>query len=287
MQMFFRWLRWWGMLALLPAQGLAQVYCTAPNRALADSCLAEFAAAGLAQMPPGEAAIRVGTYFLGTPYIAHTLELPGEEQLVVRLDGLDCTTFLENVVAFVRCGQRRQWTYEAYLAALAEVRYRGGRPGPYPSRLHYFSDWIADNQAKGLLRDMTQALGGTPVQKRIDFMSTHPGSYRQLTETPAWTDSVRQVEQALSARTRYVIPKDQIAAREAGIQPGDLIAIATSIGGLDVQHVGMAYRKGGRIHLLHASSLTNEVEISAQPLHDYLAASKSASGIMVCRLLAP
>jgi hypothetical protein len=287
MQMFFRRFNWWGLLALLPVQGLAQVYCTAPNRALADSCLAAFAAAGLDRLAPGDAAVQAGTYFLGTPYVAHTLELPGEEQLVVCLDGLDCTTFLEQVVAFVRCGMRSQWTYEAYLAALAEVRYRGGKPGAYPSRLHYFTDWIADNQAKGLLRDMTRALGGEPLQKRIDFMSTHPGSYRQLAENPAWIDSVKQVEQALSARTRYVIPKDQIAAREAGIQPGDLIAITTSIGGLDVQHVGMAYRKEGRIHLLHASSLTKQVEISAQPLHSYLAASKSASGIMVCRLLAP
>ena len=36
---------------------------------------------------------------LGIPYVAHTLEVNKTEKLVVNLRQLDCTTFVENVVA--------------------------------------------------------------------------------------------------------------------------------------------------------------------------------------------
>lgn len=48
-------------------------------------------------------------------------------------------------------------------------------------------------------------------------------------------------------------------------------------------HVGFAVEKNGRMHLLHASSVSKKVEISAKPIHEYLQTSKSQSGIMVGR----
>jgi hypothetical protein len=53
---------------------------------------------------------------------------------------------------------------------------------------------------------------------------------------------------------------------------------------LDISHVGIAVRKNGRIHLMHASSVSRQVEISDKPLSEYLMENKSQSGIMVCRL---
>ena len=49
--------------------------------------------------PIGEVMAAIGTSFIGTPYVAHTLEVPGPERLVVNLQGLDCTTFVEKIVA--------------------------------------------------------------------------------------------------------------------------------------------------------------------------------------------
>ncbi|WP_332911570.1 N-acetylmuramoyl-L-alanine amidase-like domain-containing protein [Algoriphagus boritolerans] len=72
---------------------------------------------------------------------------------------------------------------------------------------------------------------------------------------------------------------------EKNIQPGDLIAITTSMKNLDIVHVGFAIEKNGRIHLMHAGTGNMQVEISDKPLSDYLKANKSQSGIMVCRLL--
>src|SRR5512142_59189 len=53
--------------------------------------------------PIGSVMTAIGTSFIGTPYVAHTLEVPGPEHLVVNLQGLDCTTFVENVLALSRC----------------------------------------------------------------------------------------------------------------------------------------------------------------------------------------
>ena len=43
--------------------------------------------------------LEIGKFFLGTPYVAGTLETKGAEHLVVNLREYDCVTFVENVVA--------------------------------------------------------------------------------------------------------------------------------------------------------------------------------------------
>ena len=45
--------------------------------------------------------LKVGSFFLETPYVAHTLET-GEEQLVINLREMDCTTFAEYCLALAR-----------------------------------------------------------------------------------------------------------------------------------------------------------------------------------------
>lgn len=43
--------------------------------------------------------LKYGLSFLKTPYVAHTLEVNDEEKLVVNFDEVDCTTFVEYVLA--------------------------------------------------------------------------------------------------------------------------------------------------------------------------------------------
>lgn len=82
------------------------------------------------------------------------------------------------------------------------------------------------------------------------------------------------------------ISTSKIAENEHLIKSGDIIALATSINGLDITHTGIATReKDGRIHLLHASTGSMEVEVSKLPLADYLKGIKSNTGIMVARPL--
>ena len=272
-------LAWLLTLSSLPAQ----LRCTAEDRDRCASHLAALADAGWQDAPLTEIIPAVGRRFMGLPYVAHTLE-GDTEALVVNLQGLDCTTFLENVVVFSRLVARDSLTFEAFQAELAGLRYRQGQVAGYPSRLHYFSDWLYENARKGLIEDVTKALGGLPYDKPIDFMSTHPTAYAQLADTAHLT-AIRATEAAINARSMYYLPKTAIAAVEDRIADGDLIALTTSVKGLDVAHVGLALHVGGRLHFMHASSRSMQVEVTSVPLVDYLA--KSHTGIMVARLRDP
>ena len=226
----------------------------------------------------------IGSWFLQTPYVEKTLELPGREKLVVNLMGLDCTTFVETVVALARIATLGDFTVEAYERELELIRYHQGKLGEYPSRLHYFSDWIFQNQEKGILLDVTKEIGGKRYENSPSFMSSNTKFYAQLSN-PDYVAALRETEAAIGERAYYYIPKADISKYEVEIQSGDLIAITTSIPNLDIVHVGFAIEKEGRIHLLHASTGSMVVEVSERPLHDYLSTNKSQSGIIVSRLV--
>jgi hypothetical protein len=61
----------------------------------------------------GEIMVWVGKQFIGAPYVPHTLELPGEEQLVINLREFDCVTFVESVLALAQCIKGQSWTFDA------------------------------------------------------------------------------------------------------------------------------------------------------------------------------
>ena len=91
-------------------------------------------------------------------------------------------TFVESAVGLARCVKQGKTTMEAFRAELQKLRYRDGIIDGYPSRLHYFTDWVKDNARKGLVEELTSSLGGVPRRSPIDFMSTHREAYRQLRE---------------------------------------------------------------------------------------------------------
>jgi hypothetical protein len=242
-------------------------------------------------VPIGRRMAILGSVFVGTPYAPGTLELRGPEGVVVNLRAFDCVTLVEHVLVLARLVALDDASFLAderqlrrtYRAELARVRYRGGVLAGYPSRLHYFSDWIRDATVKGLVRDVTVELGGIPDGRRIDFMSRNPDAYRQLGEDPGTADAVRRVEAELNRHTRYFIPKDQIADREAGIEDGDIIAAVSALEGLDVAHTGLALRYDGRLYLLHAPLVGDSVEISERPLAKRIQDISSQVGIIVAR----
>ncbi|MEL6132437.1 MAG: N-acetylmuramoyl-L-alanine amidase-like domain-containing protein [Bacteroidota bacterium] len=270
---------------ILPLFLQAQVICSYQDKVLLEKQLTEIAETTFSDgLSKGELAAAIGKRFLGTPYVGKTLEVGEKESLVIYLQGLDCTTFLENVVVLTRLQQQGTLNIEAFYDALQNLRYRSGELKGYPSRLHYFSEWLIDNERKGWIKNITQDIGGIAYEKEIDFMSTHRSSYAQLETDDAHWQAIQQVEASLNEHTLSYIPKDKIRALEKNIQTGDLIAITTSIQGLDIVHTGFAYRKNGRIHLLHASTGSKRVEISIKPLHEYMAGIRHQSGIMVARL---
>jgi hypothetical protein len=229
--------------------------------------------------------VKLGTYFMETPYVAHTLEKGDEEQLVVNLRGLDCTTLVENCLALAKTIQSGEHSFKQFTKELKNVRYRSGKIDGYPSRLHYTTDWIFDNQQKRLVKNLSKEIGATPYPKEINFMSTHTDSYRQLKDSSHLVQIIAQKEDDINSRQHFYIPEEKLSEVEDQLMDGDIVGITTSIEGLDISHMGILIRKAGRIHLLHASSTAEKVVLSEETLEEYLLSSKTATGIMVARPL--
>ena len=238
----------------------------------------------LSEKPLNEIISVIGKSFLETPYEAFSLEQEGKEQLIIHLSGLDCTTFLENTLTLSRCVKKQKTSFEDYQNELMFIRYRHGKIDGYPSRLHYFSDWIYNNTKKGIVKDVTKEIGGKTIKFNVFFMPQNPDKYKHLTDTPAFIPIIAKQERAINKREYYFIPKEKVEQFESKIQNGDLIAITTNIKGLDIGHVGIAVKESdGRIHFLHAPLAGAKVQISEKPLPDYLVAVKKHTGIIILR----
>lgn len=221
---------------------------------------------------------------IGIPYVANTLDETDEETLVVHLDKVDCTTFVETVLALTLVDKVGKSDFGSYKQALRYIRYRDGKLKGYTSRLHYFSDWIKDNEQKGIVQERTPELGLSTSQiLNLDFMSTHPDSYRQLKTHPSLISRMAEIERKWKNVSVSYIPKACLDASpgELGIRNGDILAITTRIKGLDVVHTGFACWVKGKLHLLHASSVMKKVILDPQTLFDYSRNKKAHTGVRV------
>lgn len=231
----------------------------------------------------GERILALGRHFLGAPYAAGTLEKDKPEALIVNLRQFDCFTFVENIVALAHLFSSGPVSFARYREAMTFIRYRRGRLDGYASRLHYFSDWLFDNQRKGIVKDITGGLGGKPWSRKINFMTRHPDQYPFLKDSAVYRQ-MQAVERRMQRRVRHYIPLAEFKKLGGRIADGDLIALTTRIEGLDVSHVGIAVHVGPRLHLLHASSVAGCVLVSTETLESYLAGNKTCSGVMVARM---
>lgn len=274
------------MLTLLVSSNLsAQIF----SEKDVEICNSKFELAvdkNLSEKPLNKIIIEIGKSFIGTEYVAHTIEKDGEEQLVINFSGLDCTTFLETSLALSRIIKSGKTDFEDYKNELTFIRYRDGIIDQYPSRLHYFSDWIFNNTGKGIVKDVTKEIGGEEISFNVNFMSTHPESYKHLKENPDFIPIIKKQEDEISKRTYHYIPKTKVKSVETKIESGDLIAITSSVKGLDINHVGFAVKmENGRIHFLHAPLVGAKVEITPEPLDEYLMKIKRHTGIVVLRVI--
>lgn len=254
----------------------------AATRALHASLMRWADAERLSERPLGAVAVALGTRLRGTPYVAGVLDAPREETLLAPLDKFDCVLFVEAVLSMARGVVSGDTTYAAYLAGVEQQRYRGGARDGYGSRLHYFSDWIDDNAARGLAEDVTAAAPGSAAYTRpVGFMSAHPDRYPHLSDAAALA-SVREAETRLNAVARTFVAKARVRAAFAAIEEGDVIATTTSLDGLDVTHVGFATKAAdGTVGFLHASP---QGGVKTSPdLAAYLAGNRAQSGIFIVR----
>ncbi len=227
--------------------------------------------------------------FLGVPYVAHTLEVNDDERLVVNTRQLDCTTLVETVAALKLCTQAGKHGFADYLNALRQLRYRQGRMAGYPSRLHYFTDWIRDKVAMQLVTDIQQPNPPfSAVQTvNVDYMSTHTSAYKALKASAALVPEIRAAEQSLTGMKVRYIPKRSLrnsALLRKVIKDGDILAITCNKKGLDIAHLGFAVWRSNGLHLLNASMIHKKVIEEPMTLYQYMQKHKTHTGIRVVRI---
>ena len=226
---------------------------------------------------------------LGTPYVAHTLE-GDEERLTINIDELDCTTFIETLYALTRTTLTGRYSWRDYAANLENLRYRDGQMGDYSSRLHYISDWIVNNHARGNLVEVTADLPhATYMVKTIDFMTQHKDSYRSLKGDSAMVEKIRRFEMGYRNHRMPYLKKSWLGdkAVKAALRNGDFVGLVTKVEGLDISHLGIIHKDDkGEIYLLDASMSGGKVMLEKKNLRDHLSGNKSTClGIRVFRIM--
>ncbi|MEZ4695357.1 MAG: DUF1460 domain-containing protein [Rhodothermales bacterium] len=252
------------------------------DREVFERLMSRAASRNLAARPLGEIMQAVGQEFLGAEYVGGMLDIPEKEQLVISLSRFDCVLFVETVLAASQGIAEGDTSFADFAVRIRNLRYRGGTIDGYCSRLHYFSDWIRDNESRGNVRNLTAELGGRLMDDSPNFMSRNRNLYPRFAKNDSLFDGIRKMEASLSATPIYYIPQDSIAAVYSHLMPGDILAISTSVGGLDVSHTGLAFDNGdGTFGFLHAST-TGGVKISPD-LSGYVLGNSKQTGIVVVR----
>lgn len=232
----------------------------------------------------------VAKQWLGRPYLVKSLEVGDPkltpEPLVCRLDGFDCTTLLESSLAMARALDAPQ-PAEAFRSELIGLRYRGGHRGGFGDRLHYMTEWWAQQGARGILRDLTPEVADLEGTAPIQFMSQHPLLYPGLANPQALA-AVKAAEARLSVAPRRYLAFATFRKLAGRVEEGDLFAFVSRVAGLDVAHVGLAARSpDGVMRLLHAPQAGGVVCFSRQPLAAYAGSVAGHAGLLWARPLAP
>ena len=223
---------------------------------------------------------------LGTPYVAHTLE-SNREWLTINIDELDCTTFVETLYALTRAtlDMRRSW--RDFARNIESIRYRNGELGDYSSRLHYVSDWIANNSHRGNIREVTAEIDSAKYEiKTINFMTANRDKYPQLADSAMFA-KIKNFEIGYRMHRYPYLKKEWIDSKKtaAGLKNGDFVALISKTEGLDVSHMGIIIKEGNSFKLLHASSKEKKVVLEKDDLKETLRRNRSCTGIRIIRIV--
>jgi hypothetical protein len=222
--------------------------------------------------------------FIGTPYVAGALEGREEEHLIINLRELDCWTLIEYCLALALATEPAQPSFQEFMQIVQQLRYTDGIINGYGSRSHYFSDWILQAEKKGLVKDITQELGGVPYSKKISYMTDNPKLYPKI-NYPETLQQIQEAQNRINQHPRFFIPQNQVPYIEKHLRNGDILLFTSSKSTLDVEHQGFAFRdQNGVIRLLHASTTGKKVTIASRPLSTYIWRYPAMSGLIVVRV---
>lgn len=207
-----------------------------------------------------------------------------------RFDALDCMTFVEQTVALALARNM-----ETFFNSLAKIRYLDGNI-EYSWRNHIVeADWIPQNQASGLARDITPLLGGDKTR----MMKSHIDRIKWISERSDLTDDQKSkaiggfiragradatdlmlnyipIHSFFTFTKQATIPNDEITAMLPEVSIVLLLRREedSASAGSAVAHMGLlitpVYEDGSRGMpvIRHSSRLKNT--FMDEPFHDYL-----------------
>ena len=194
-------------------------------------------------------------FFLGLPYTINPLIGSAEkpEVFTASLDGFDCVTYLETILALSRAS-----TVDEFIDWLRRIRYERGQV-KWERRNHYMTDWIRNNARSGAIRRVSPRDTRRVVKERI--LNAIPG--------------------LPPVRARFAaVPKTEMPKLAPQLQTGDLVFFGSTRAHLDVFHVGLVIRGGDRLLLRHAAR--SKGGVVEQELDDFLKANRM-SGVIIAR----
>lgn len=258
------------------------------GKAVLDKVMDAAKAGNWSELSVGEIVGKVAPMLAGTPYVGGTLDRCVEREYCnADLTGLDCVTFVESTLAMARMIKSGGGTTgEDFIKALTEIRYRGGIAGDYTSRLHYTSDWFNDNNTKAVAKLLEDLPGNKPFKPKVNFMTTHAASYKQLAGNPEYVEKMQGFEAMISKTPLRFVPVASLAGAEASLKTGDVVGICTNVPGLDIAHMGFVIRTpDGVAHFMDASSKKANMKVTLEPgpISQTIGANKSWTGAVFAR----
>lgn len=209
-------------------------------------------------------------------------------QTLVNVEEMDCLTFVENFLAlyFTRRTVARSNTamtdediLAAFVRKMNHIRYYRAINCEWEDRLFYFTQAMWQLQQYDVVTDVA-SINGEPYRKRIHYVSSHRDKYPGIRN---WAQVLR-LEQELSAARRFYYPLDAYDRYREVAQPGDIIAFASTVDGLDISHVGFIdLDKDGELLITHSSSITKQLEVE-QNLCQYLTRRMAIEGFFIYRV---
>jgi Protein of unknown function (DUF1460) len=193
-------------------------------------------------------------YFLGHPYKPNPLigSADTAEVFTASLDGFDCVTYIETIVALARASN-----VDDFAEWLRKIRYERGRI-QWERRNHYMTLWIRNNMGKGIIRPV--AMPAVPILSRERVLNIVPGLAAQRTRVKC-------------------VSKAAVSRLAPHLHSGDLIFFASTRKNLDVFHAGIIARDGTRVLMRHASR--SQGFVVEQELSEFLKANRMAGVIVV------
>src|SRR5688572_6109213 len=108
--------------------------------------------------------------FIGCPYVVNSLcgghDFP--EQLVVKLDGFDCVTYMETVLALALAE-----TVEQFKETLIRIRYKNSEV-VWQKRNHYMVDWWRNNERQSLVQNLTRGSQAGEKTRELNLIKGLP-----------------------------------------------------------------------------------------------------------------